>query len=149
MAIDPVCKMNVDEKKAVATSDYKGKTYYFCAKVCKEKFDKEPEKYIKGERWKKLMITLLFLCVFSISAYAHMGGTIAEQKEEMGQHGMMPMMHMCMPMMQQMMGHGIMMENMMHMMQGMMRMQQRMMKGMKSPERKEMMMEMEKMMDTM
>ncbi|MBI5099820.1 MAG: YHS domain-containing protein [Nitrospirae bacterium] len=47
MAQDPVCKMNVDESKAAATSFYKGKTYYFCAKGCKEKFDKEPEKYVK------------------------------------------------------------------------------------------------------
>ncbi|MBI5598402.1 MAG: YHS domain-containing protein [Deltaproteobacteria bacterium] len=47
MAQDPVCKMNVDENKAVATSIYKGKAYYFCAKGCKERFDKEPEKYAK------------------------------------------------------------------------------------------------------
>jgi len=47
MPKDPVCNMNVDEKKAAATSEYKGKTYYFCAKICKEKFDLEPEKYIK------------------------------------------------------------------------------------------------------
>ncbi|RJQ52436.1 MAG: YHS domain-containing protein [Nitrospiraceae bacterium] len=47
MARDPVCKMDVKEKEAAAKSDYKGKTYYFCAKACKEKFDKEPEKYIK------------------------------------------------------------------------------------------------------
>jgi Cu+-exporting ATPase len=50
MAKDPVCNMNVDEKKAAATSVYKGKTYYFCAKVCKEKFDKGPEKYISKEK---------------------------------------------------------------------------------------------------
>lgn len=47
MAQDPVCKMAVDEKKAAATSTYQSKTYYFCAKGCKEKFDKEPEKYVK------------------------------------------------------------------------------------------------------
>ncbi len=46
MAIDPVCKMTVSEEKAAARTEYKGKTYYFCAKVCKEKFEKEPEKYI-------------------------------------------------------------------------------------------------------
>ena len=51
LAKDPVCNMNVDEKKAAATSVYKGKTYYFCAKGCKEKFDKEPEKIVgKGEK---------------------------------------------------------------------------------------------------
>jgi len=29
MAIDPVCKMAVEEAKAAATSEYKGKKYYF------------------------------------------------------------------------------------------------------------------------
>ncbi len=46
MAIDPVCKMEVDEKTATVTSEYKGKTYYFCAAGCKKAFDTEPEKYI-------------------------------------------------------------------------------------------------------
>ncbi|OGN99727.1 MAG: YHS domain-containing protein [Chloroflexi bacterium RBG_13_51_52] len=46
MAIDPVCKMTVDEKKAAATSDYKGVKYYFCAVGCKKAFDKDPEKYL-------------------------------------------------------------------------------------------------------
>ncbi len=46
MAIDPVCKMKVDEAKAAATSDYKGTTYYFCAAVCKRKFEANPEQYL-------------------------------------------------------------------------------------------------------
>ncbi len=46
MVKDPVCGMNVDENKAVATSEYKGKTFYFCAKGCKAAFDKNPEKYL-------------------------------------------------------------------------------------------------------
>ena len=50
MAKDPVCNMSVDEKKAASISVYKGKTYYFCAKVCKEKFDKEPEKFVGKEK---------------------------------------------------------------------------------------------------
>ncbi len=48
MAIDPVCQMKVDENKAAATSDYKGKKYYFCAMGCKKSFDKNPEKYLSG-----------------------------------------------------------------------------------------------------
>ena len=48
MAQDPVCKMTVDESSAAATADYKGKTYYFCAAGCKERFEKEPEKFIGG-----------------------------------------------------------------------------------------------------
>jgi YHS domain-containing protein len=48
MAIDPVCKMQVDETKAAGTSQYQGKTYYFCAMGCKRKFDEKPEKYVTG-----------------------------------------------------------------------------------------------------
>ncbi|HSG16183.1 MAG TPA: YHS domain-containing protein [Anaerolineae bacterium] len=49
MAIDPVCKMKVDEATAEWTSEYKGQTYYFCAPGCKASFDKDPEKYLSGE----------------------------------------------------------------------------------------------------
>ncbi len=49
MAIDPVCKMNVDEKEAAATYEYKGETYYFCAAGCKEEFSRDPEKFLKKE----------------------------------------------------------------------------------------------------
>ena len=45
MARDPVCGMEVDEKKAVARTSYKGRTYYFCAEACKRAFEKNPEKY--------------------------------------------------------------------------------------------------------
>ncbi|MCX6007897.1 MAG: YHS domain-containing protein [Chloroflexi bacterium] len=41
----PVCKMEVEEKKARGTSEYKGKAYYFCCKTCKKKFDENPDKY--------------------------------------------------------------------------------------------------------
>jgi P-type Cu+ transporter len=44
--VDPVCKMVIDSAKAVATSEYKGQTIYFCAKGCKVAFDKEPDKYM-------------------------------------------------------------------------------------------------------
>lgn len=50
MATDPVCQMKVDEKKASARSEYKGIIYYFCSPICKQKFDKEPEKYLKGKK---------------------------------------------------------------------------------------------------
>jgi YHS domain-containing protein len=42
---DPVCGMMIDEKTAAATSQYKGRTYYFCAAVCKERFDRSPQSY--------------------------------------------------------------------------------------------------------
>ena len=44
MAVDPVCKMEVDEKTCKYKSEYKGKTYYFCAPGCKMDFDDNPEK---------------------------------------------------------------------------------------------------------
>lgn len=47
MAIDPVCKMQVDENKAAGKSEHNGKTYYFCAPVCKQKFDQNPGQYVK------------------------------------------------------------------------------------------------------
>ncbi|MFC1989848.1 heavy metal translocating P-type ATPase [Chloroflexota bacterium] len=50
MAIDPVCKMEVEESQAAATSEYKGKKYYFCAAGCKKAFDQNPEKYLAGEK---------------------------------------------------------------------------------------------------
>jgi YHS domain-containing protein len=46
MAIDPVCKMTVDEKTAKIKSDYKDKTYYFCAPGCKKAFDENPAKFL-------------------------------------------------------------------------------------------------------
>jgi len=45
MAMDPICKMQVDEKTAKYKSAYKGKTYYFCAHGCKKEFESNPEKY--------------------------------------------------------------------------------------------------------
>ena len=47
MAVDPVCTMDVEPAKAAAQSSYKGQTYYFCAVGCKQKFDREPETYLK------------------------------------------------------------------------------------------------------
>ena len=47
MAQDPVCKMTVDENTAAATTEYKGKTFYFCAAGCKESFEKEPDKFVE------------------------------------------------------------------------------------------------------
>jgi YHS domain-containing protein len=40
--------MEVEEKSAAGKSEYKGKTYYFCAPGCKTAFDKDPEKYLSG-----------------------------------------------------------------------------------------------------
>lgn len=47
MAKDPVCGMEVDPDAAAASFEYEGKTYYFCAEACKEKFENEPKKFNK------------------------------------------------------------------------------------------------------
>ena len=46
MVTDPVCHMKVEPAKAAAQSAYKGQTSYFCAVGCKQKFDREPDKYL-------------------------------------------------------------------------------------------------------
>ncbi len=45
MARDPVCGMDVDEKKAAAQSEHEGLTHFFCSRGCKEAFDKDPDKF--------------------------------------------------------------------------------------------------------
>jgi YHS domain-containing protein len=47
MERDVVCGMQVDPAKAAGTSEFNGKTYYFCAMSCKTKFDADPPKYAK------------------------------------------------------------------------------------------------------
>ena len=52
MIKDPVCDMKISGETARAKSIYKGKTFYFCSVFCKQMFDRDPEKYIKGEETK-------------------------------------------------------------------------------------------------
>jgi YHS domain-containing protein len=47
MAICPVCKVELEEKKARGVSTAREATYYFDSKACKKKFDERPEKYIE------------------------------------------------------------------------------------------------------
>jgi len=44
---DPVCGMQIDIADAAAMSVHKGWLIYFCNRSCKEKFDADPEKYLK------------------------------------------------------------------------------------------------------
>jgi P-type Cu+ transporter len=43
---DPVCGMTVDPARAAGKYDYKGTTYYFCAKSCEQRFAADPEQYL-------------------------------------------------------------------------------------------------------
>ena len=44
-ALDPICGMTVDASTARYKSEFHGSQYYFCCAGCKQKFDREPEKY--------------------------------------------------------------------------------------------------------
>ena len=45
MERDVVCGMEVEPTSAAGKSEYKGKTYYFCAQSCKAKFDADPARF--------------------------------------------------------------------------------------------------------
>jgi nitroreductase/YHS domain-containing protein len=49
-AIDSVCEMEVGTATAAWTSDYRGVTYYFCARACKTAFDRDPGRYLARAR---------------------------------------------------------------------------------------------------
>ncbi len=46
LAVDVVCRMNVDEKNAKFMSEHKGTEYYFCCAACKKSFDASPARYV-------------------------------------------------------------------------------------------------------
>jgi P-type Cu+ transporter len=48
-AKDPVCGMTVDPHTAKHRAEHEGRTFYFCAARCREKFEADPEQYL-GER---------------------------------------------------------------------------------------------------
>ena len=45
MAIDPVCGMSVEREKTFR-AEWKGQTYYFCARGCRDEFVNNPKKFI-------------------------------------------------------------------------------------------------------
>ena len=45
-ATDPVCGMEVQTEGAQFTSEYEGRTYYFCSRGCKLDFDEDPAHYL-------------------------------------------------------------------------------------------------------
>lgn len=49
---DPKCGMELDSARASATGnvlEYRGTTYFFCSRQCKEEFRKDPERYLVHE----------------------------------------------------------------------------------------------------
>ena len=47
MAIDPVCKMEVDESRAKPSLIIEGNNYYFCSEGCLAEFQRHSDEYLK------------------------------------------------------------------------------------------------------
>ena len=47
---DPVCGMEVSlDDLRTMVSNYKGRSYYFCAQCCLKAFEKNPQRYLKAK----------------------------------------------------------------------------------------------------
>ena len=46
---DVFCGMTIDANTAEAKTVYRGKTYYFCSRLDKERFEKSPDRYVPAE----------------------------------------------------------------------------------------------------
>jgi Cu+-exporting ATPase len=62
LATDPVCGMSVDPANAAATFDHDGRTYYFCMTGCRDKFGREPEKYLNPQKSEELPQDVEYTC---------------------------------------------------------------------------------------
>ncbi len=51
------CGHEMKKSEAKISHEYKGKTYYFCCEGCKEKFEKNPEEYLKKKAEMKEVYT--------------------------------------------------------------------------------------------
>ena len=45
---DPVCEMTIDPAAAATTTDYQGRTYYFCSKACADRFKADPARFTES-----------------------------------------------------------------------------------------------------
>ena len=46
--IDPVCKMQVDRRRAAGDLRFNNQTYWFCSIICVERFAKQPASYVRA-----------------------------------------------------------------------------------------------------
>lgn len=46
---DPVCHAIIQPQQAYGTTEYQGKTYYFCCPVCQGAFNREPQFYLEDQ----------------------------------------------------------------------------------------------------
>jgi len=50
---DVVCGMEIDKNDNAGSVEYEVNVYYFCSPGCKDKFEENPEKYIKTDEGDK------------------------------------------------------------------------------------------------
>jgi P-type Cu+ transporter len=60
--IDPVCKMRVMPQTAAAQFEYAGKTYYFCAVRCMERFKANPQAFLQPPASKAQASEAIYTC---------------------------------------------------------------------------------------
>ena len=44
---DPVCGAPIDAAQPRYTSEYQGETYYFCSAACQQRFEQDPQRYVR------------------------------------------------------------------------------------------------------
>jgi len=49
-AIDPVCKMQVDKRRAAGDLHFEQRTYWFCSLACVERFARQPLSYVPAQK---------------------------------------------------------------------------------------------------
>jgi YHS domain-containing protein len=47
MTIDPVCGMEIDEKKSELKAQFAGRKYSFCSEECRKEFEADPGDYVE------------------------------------------------------------------------------------------------------
>jgi YHS domain-containing protein len=47
MTIDPVCGMEIDEKKSDLQTQFAGRKYAFCSEECRKEFEADPGDYVE------------------------------------------------------------------------------------------------------
>ncbi|MCL4557128.1 MAG: YHS domain-containing protein [Deltaproteobacteria bacterium] len=50
--VDPVCKVELDERSRDTKLHHEGETYYFCSEACRDAFKKAPEKFLSTKKKK-------------------------------------------------------------------------------------------------
>jgi YHS domain-containing protein len=85
----PVGGKEIKKSEAKISYEYKGKTYYFCCDMCKEKFVKNPEEYLK----KKAEMKEVYTCPMHPGVRSDKPGKCPECGMKL-EKKMMPMEHM-------------------------------------------------------